>query len=785
MSTKLKDIAMSGSNYYNLFIDNCIQLASTIIIKSQDAVDGLNAYVHDQYLLNGTQNVDLFEPTTFKYYLNISGQYHHLDTMMRVISIDTLQVMDFTLDNLALNPATANAYKYGTRQYQVLLNQYPDQELLIKGILYPVNINVAIAAADGTILGYPPNLVEVNEYSLISNLQKFINGFKNRWTNIQYGISDVLYPATSLGIMYLNLLPAILTYRLQACRTNEAHSFHVRQYLASHNLLNSYIDSMTLDQTLFFYRNIAYIERNSGKQAIFNWLIYNIMTVRNLPITEYEMHHDLTNQPTKLYPNVVFYKKPINNKISLASKNNLSIQDTLVKEESLTTNNLKYLNDYLPLIQNSMENSQSNILRTKILESDILDESNSGPYSLPEILLNNWIFLSTSNLYIAYITVTNPKNTNLITLSVKDAYTLAWYVLCNSIGIKPVTIPAVLATRVPRVIPVNNNGVITTVPTVSEIMSVVDSTIVDPAIATLALSMQPNVTQVISTVAFYKLCKELYNSAQMQRNLIANQQLAVERAMVFNMVSRIYSDNICTLEPDNTLYADWLNNVNIDISNLDVKNLNDLYTNLITAATGSDLFITTSIKDIQMSMINIMTQLSSYSVQFIDTINIGVDTKTDWTVVRFDNLVFSENVYRVLDLGAFILDINGSSTNDFDYVLDDGGIVISANTKSALYISNINNVDQLVLNYKPINIINYDTNKVGVMDIEIVTGVNTIPVVDIYGYDDNATVKPIGVTNKFSIPETIVVPNITLIETINSDTNINIGGYPTDYDLNI
>ena len=261
---------MYNDNYYKVYIDNCTQLASTIIIKSQDSVDGLNAYAHDQFLLNDTVDVDLNLPNKFKYYLNISGQYHPLDTMMKVVSIDTLQTIDFTLENLLLNPATAVAYQYGSRQYQVLLSQYPNQELLIKGILYPVDINTAINAPDGTILGYPPNLVEDNEYSLISNLQTWINGFKLRWNNVQYGTSDVLYPATALGIMYLNILPAILTFRLQACKTNEAHSFHVRQYLASHNLLNNYIDNMSLEQTLFFYRNISYIERNSGKRAIFD-----------------------------------------------------------------------------------------------------------------------------------------------------------------------------------------------------------------------------------------------------------------------------------------------------------------------------------------------------------------------------------------------------------------------------------------------------------------------------------------------------------------------------------
>ena len=141
-------------------------------------------------------------------------------------------------------------------------------------------------------------------------------------------------------------------------------------------------------------------------------------------------------------------------------------------------------------------------------------------------------------------------------------------------------------------------------------MSVVDSKVVDVSIAQQALSIQPNISNVISTEAFYKLCNKLYTSAQMQRNLISNQELSLQRGMVFNMVSRIYSDNVCTLEPPDTLYTTWLANRNIDLTNLDINNLDNLYNRIVSAATGTDLVTVKSLKDIQLSMINILTQLS-------------------------------------------------------------------------------------------------------------------------------------------------------------------------------
>lgn len=204
---------MSSNNHYTLYIEQVLQLAETIVIKSTDSAEALNRYVADYY---GSFMVDTTNPKSWKYYMNISGQYHETDTEMTVVSMDTLEPIVFSKETLALHRATARAYAYGTRQYRELVSQYPNQEMLILGILYPVDIDTAIAADNGQILGYPPGLVEENEYSFIVKLQAWINGYIGRWVNTQYGLSDELYPATWLGIMYLQLVPTILNIRLEA-----------------------------------------------------------------------------------------------------------------------------------------------------------------------------------------------------------------------------------------------------------------------------------------------------------------------------------------------------------------------------------------------------------------------------------------------------------------------------------------------------------------------------------------------------------------------------------------
>lgn len=658
------------SNYYQLYLNDVMTLAQTLVIKSSESAEALNKFVTDYH---GAAAVDPLYPTTWKYYLNLSGERHPIDPQIWVTSLDTLERIEFTKANLEVHRATARGYVYGTRPYRELIAAYPQQETLILGILYPIDINTAIAADNGTILGYPPGLVEPNEYSFVSKLQAWIVGYQERWTNHQFNLSDELYSATTLGIMYLNLVPAILSIRLEACKTNEAHSFHVRQYLASHGLLDAYVDQMTTKQALFFYRNIAYIERNVGKRDIFSWIVEHIMTERLLPLAEYTMRHDLSKQPEEIYPQLVFHKTPINLGYSADLVDNISLLQMLNKQDKLARDNVLYKPEVLPGIQEAMENSLSNVVLTKTLESSVIDYSNSSPYSLDEILINHWLSLSTAGLYTAFIGVTNPRTGERIPLTVKEAYTFLWYAFTKTVGIELITIPEVYAKRVQRIptalpkYPSLSAGAVVPNPnpvpgSVGDLMSVVDQTLISEAVAVQALSMQPTLKNILSTEAFYNLCKEIYNAAQMQRNLVASQEHAVARGMVQGMVSRIYSDNICQLVPNAQTYASWFAERNIDIGGLTNNDLTVIYQDLVRQATGLALGTTNSLKDLQAAMLKMLTQLSSYSVQIVGQIN-GTDIKqTDWTAVRVGHMAAKYSEHLLLpDTTSTVQQVRGHS----------------------------------------------------------------------------------------------------------------------------
>lgn len=660
---------MANSNYYQIYLGKVLQLAATIVIKSTDFAQAINAGLQAQAMaagLSADSAVDTTDPSTWKYYMNLAGEYHSTDTPMQVVSMDTLETIDFTVANLAIHRATSRAYQYGTRQYNELLSQYPHQEMLIRGILYPVDKATAIAADDYTILGgYPSGLVEANEYTLIERLQTWVNGTMLRWFNRSYTVSDNLYLSAHWGKLYLFLVPAILNLRLEKCKTNEAHSFHVRQYLASHGGLDAFYEQLTTAQALSLYRNIAYLERNPGQQASFTYLVGKILTERNLPLAEYDMRHDTSqmdgfdpvlsgtegNKGSDVQPTIFFQRKALNLGYSYDTANTASLDQMLTKEQTTARDNAKYQADVEPEIRSQMAYSTSNALKTKALESAMVDYTDATPYTLTATLINHWLWLAYKGYYTAVVNVENPVTGERIALPALDAYCFMWYAFCQSIGLALDEIPPVLATHVQRI----------PTPAPADLMSVVDASMVSIDKAKWLLSYQPVISNMISTDAFYAMCQQIWRAQNIQANVVALEEHQLKRGYVDNMMNRIYADVLVPLSTPGDNYKAWFAARNIDLTGWTRNDFGLVYASIVQVATGQDLTTNNSIQALQKAMLGIMQQLSSYSVQYMSYINSGTIVPLDWPMIRLGDVnakLLGE--YEIPNLNTRLLDFSAT-----------------------------------------------------------------------------------------------------------------------------
>ena len=633
-----------SSARYKLYLNDVIKLVRTMVIKNEQFANEINTMMDSL-----GYDRDISNPKTWKYYLNIAGLYHASDLMMKVKSVDTLEEIEFTKANLETHRATAREYAYGTSYYYSLVSTYPDQEQLILGILNPVDLDTAINAENHSILFYDRTLVEDRETEFVAKLQDWIKGYMNRWYISGYTITDELYSAAQFGQMILAMVKQILSIRLAACGTNQVHSFHLWEYLDSNGSLGDYRDYLTSKQALWLYRNIKYLRCNAGKQETLDVMIQHLLTERGFPISMYDIRHRLDKMPEELYPEVDMVRTPIN--LVGTQTNQIvhrSLDYVLDKEIPLARYNGEILEQAKKEITSAVKNSRSDQLPTKILESVVIDRSDSLPFTLADTLLNEWLHLSCVGNYKVMVNVEHPVSGETLTLTAKEAFMLYIWCFNKTADIELVNVPRTIAMRVRRL----------TLPTFEALRKEFPKERIPDSLIRYYLNQQVAIGNIISAEAFYERCLEMHRVAILGFDLYSYREHEFERGLAEMLVSRFYQDVWCDFGFTGT-YKQWFANKGFDFSKLSPADAEALALGLLNEATGKDLVSKVSLKSIHAAMLAIMEKLCSYTVQFIQTINSKPARVIGWAALRpGDSRVHSADHTWIEDANVTLRDLN-------------------------------------------------------------------------------------------------------------------------------
>ena len=590
---------------YEIYQRKVFELAYTLVVKSGATADAINA--HLQML---GQYVNDQDPRSWKYYLNLNGQYHTTDVPMTVRSIDTLQTIPFTRSSLQLHRATAREYAYGSEYYNALVARYPEQELLIRCILNPIDIDRAIAAKDGEILYYDPALVEENETNLIPKLNDWSLAYHRRWNVAAYAVADSLYDAAFLGIFFHQIPAAVMNIRLHNCHTIYAHSFHILEFLAGQGRLDRYANALTRKQLLWLYRNIRWINRNVGKTETLGILTEHLLTERGFPLAEWTMRHNTADMLEEVYPDIEFARRSLNGRTVTNGADTITVAGLLEKEIPVARSNGQNLVQAESDATRAFESSLSSGLRTKVLESSILDTTDAYPYTLTDTLLNHWLYLAYTGQYTSTVTVDNPRTGGRLSINVKDAFILSVYLTARSRGFELPHLPYVTARMIRKEI----------TPTLAELTALVPAAQPESLAQTILANAPALQSSYISTEAFYRSITDIYEALWGHWALWMGQHDYRHNGWTEIQAKHLYSDHFIDLG-ETVSYLEWFADRGMDFREYSDLECELLSNALIAAATGTDLKITLSLKTLQESMLKIMAQLSSYSVQFIQTIN--------------------------------------------------------------------------------------------------------------------------------------------------------------------
>ena len=296
-----------SSSMYDLYEQSVIALAGTLVINHRMIGETINR----NPIANGYP-VDIYSPQTWQYYLNLAGQYHDADhDYLTTVNPDGSPWVLITvagssgpyqtpltyelINDINADPAIAHEYAYGTRSYEALLNKYPDAENLIRGILYPVDINISTVVEDGAILymgGYyrtllnanpktpnfvkgispitaPLKLIEDNEVTLIPKLETWIKNIDFRWLLRDYIEWNDYYLNMILCTIFGMSISQILKIRITHIKTSEVHSYHVKEEFESNGRLGKFVDAIGKSEVMYIYRNLDALVDLRGREDTF------------------------------------------------------------------------------------------------------------------------------------------------------------------------------------------------------------------------------------------------------------------------------------------------------------------------------------------------------------------------------------------------------------------------------------------------------------------------------------------------------------------------------------
>lgn len=402
----------------NMYYTNTTLFTNTLQIKFTDLGYAINIGILKRYGLPVSE-----DKTTWRYYQNMAGIKHITNSDVRIKLIETNQIV-------TLSKEVLDTYKYSREElkkqgdyYKDLLSKYPEDYLFIKGCIYPVDLETAIKAEEGTILTYDKNYIEYNEYNLISDLETFIKSIYKRYNISDYILTDELYFASFMGFLFSNIPNKIINLRLSKINTNEVHSFHLEQFFRGKLDLWENVSKLNNATKMWLYKNLDLLIKHIGSERTFTTILDKIFNENNIGVGEYVLDKEditLIEQLDDLTKSVIinnggkFTATKLNNSYTLDNNNKLSV-DTLINLELTTVNdydilpNAELLDDVVRNETKKINNSVLYKQETKVLDINTVKLFKTHGVDPLLSVIDNWLYLASNNKYTRKLYYTDPN----------------------------------------------------------------------------------------------------------------------------------------------------------------------------------------------------------------------------------------------------------------------------------------------------------------------------------------------------------------------------------------
>lgn len=398
-------------------------------------------FINESLIKNGIA-VNFENKSTWKYYLNLVGQYHPSDALMYVTSLDTQEKILFSVENLKTHLRTKAVYAPGGAYYDRLCDLYPKQVDLIKSILFPVeSLEKAIASPDLTLLGYGKGYLEEYEESVIvRQIEEFLDILKERWY-FDFLDDEPYFNLTFWTSLWTYLAMLIMSARVANIKTPYVHSWDVWNELAA-NGLDNYSDILDRKKSMMLYQNIDYLRANAGKQS--NLLILAERLLGDFGIGLYgrkvvqeaetgDSKYQLTPQFVPVLLGNVSNALPA--QIEIKSTANIQAE---IFEKGLTSSDSA---EMVSAVERKLGDTTLNEFFTKFIEIKPIAQHRPYAETLNMFLLETLLVSITEGYYTKSVEVLDPLTRLPIYLKPAELLALYHYATQKSIGVDEDTIP--------------------------------------------------------------------------------------------------------------------------------------------------------------------------------------------------------------------------------------------------------------------------------------------------------------------------------------------------------
>lgn len=589
------------------YYEDTFSLVRTIVIKIEAVA------LRDNEVLNRAGYPISSDKRTWRYYKNLAGEYHQTDDPMMISTVETGEEVLFSKENLNMYLATKREYSRGDASFNRLMELYPHQSTLIRGIISPIPYEESIAAEDYKILRYNKNLVLWNEDQLIPKLQAFINSDVNDLLHTEYVHTDDLWLPLMVQQLYAHLVQAVHAIRLEDCFTRHTHDFFIWSHIDSFGDFSVYKNSLSREQVMWLFREIAWIKNNPGKQYTMDKLVHNLLTVANIPLAKYDMVETTETQIDDLTPTPLYRKLQLNLQEQYGRAASFITTERLIRKQSLLAkeNSIQesyYLEDAL----NKGKHSLHSELPTKVLESSMQDTTNSHVDTLMTVVFNEWIYLSGKGVYNGRILVVDPKTGKQVRLPVTDAYHVWKYLIEFSKGNNPIDIGPVPYNNVLKLTP----------PPIPLIFETAGKQYIDGKTTHDIRNLWVPAVNFVSPDYLIQYSTEVYGLIWKHKKLYSQFYDLNKRARIKNATKQMYASGVIRLG-NRTNYVDLLQEYEFFFDDYNVEEAKGFAWEIFKQMTGWDVNNQPSSRVKQSDLIEIMMKLSSYTIQVIKEISDG------------------------------------------------------------------------------------------------------------------------------------------------------------------